>query len=78
MFAMCSSVKDESLIVKLIHCGQSGISNTVPDLQLKLSRKNFRTLGYVTFEEELLNANQIQTVSSGFHLSDWYLNTVFF
>lgn len=61
VFAICSSSKDDSLVVKLIHSGTPPTTN-VPDLPLKLSRKHFRTLGYVAFEEELLNSNQIQTV----------------
>lgn len=63
VFAICSSIKDDSLVVKLIHAGTPP-TNNVPELTLKLSRKNFRTLGYGAFEEELLNPFQIQAVGT--------------
>lgn len=34
----------------------------MPDLVLQLARKSFKTFGYATFEEELLNQQQIQKV----------------
>lgn len=34
------------------------------DLPLKLTVKSFRVLGYASFEEELLNHNQISKVKS--------------
>lgn len=39
----------------------------IPDLQLQLARKSFRTFGYATFEEELLNQQQIQKIQSSFN-----------
>lgn len=39
----------------------------IPDLQLQLARKSFRTFGYASFEEELLNQQQIQKIQSSFN-----------
>lgn len=59
---MISTTKDDSLVVKQFHNSKS--SMTAFDLPLKLARKNFRTLGYAGFEDEVLNQNQIQKVSN--------------
>lgn len=56
--AICTA-KDDTLVVKQIYTTGA----TVSDLPLKLARKSFRTLGYATFEDEVLNQNQIQAVS---------------
>lgn len=40
----------------------AGAAYTSNELTLKLARKNFRTLGYAVFEEELLSPAQIQKV----------------
>lgn len=57
--AICTA-KDDTLVVKQIYTTGA----TVSDLPLKLARKSFRTLGYASFEDEVLNQNQIQAVSS--------------
>lgn len=54
-----STAKDDALVVKQIYTTGA----TVSDLPLKLARKSFRTLGYASFEDEVLNQNQIQAVS---------------
>lgn len=54
-----STAKDDALIVKQIYTTGA----TISDLQLKLARKSFRTLGYASFEDEVLNHDQIQAVS---------------
>lgn len=38
------------------------VGTAIPDLMLQLARKSFKTFGYATFEEELLNQQQIQKV----------------
>lgn len=43
----------------------------MPDLVLQLARKSFKTFGYATFEEELLNQQQIQKVC---HISQDFLS----
>lgn len=50
------------MVRQLYSTGQSQ-----PDLSLQLARKSFRTLGYASFEEEILNQNQIQKVQSTFN-----------
>lgn len=52
--------KDDSLIVQQLH--SNNVTTNTFDLNLKLARKNFRTLGYANFEDEVLNQNQIQKV----------------
>lgn len=42
-------------------------STNTYDLPLKLARKNFRTLGYALFEDEVLNPNQIQKIQSHYN-----------
>lgn len=37
------------------------------ELPLQLARNKFRTLGYATFEEEVLNQNQIQKIQSSYN-----------
>lgn len=39
----------------------------MPDLMLQLARKSFKTFGYATFEEELLNQQQIQKIQTSFN-----------
>lgn len=57
----------DSLVVRLVCSAPTkgpsmGFSNGTTELTLKLARKNFRTLGYAAFEEEVLSAKQIQEV----------------
>lgn len=53
-----SSTSDDTLTVKQIY----STSCFTFDLNLKLTKKGFRTLGYASFEEELLTENQVQEV----------------
>lgn len=43
------------------------VGGSLPDLMLQLARKSFKTFGYATFEEELLNQQQIQKIQSSFN-----------
>lgn len=43
------------------------VGTAVPDLMLQLARKSFKTFGYATFEEELLNQQQIQKIQTSFN-----------
>lgn len=55
--AICS-LKDDNLVVRQLYT----IGAPIADLILQLARKSFKTFGYATFEEELLNQQQIQKV----------------
>lgn len=51
------------------------VGSSVPDLMLQLARKSFKTFGYATFEEELLNQQQIQKIQSSFNPFEMKLPT---
>lgn len=53
----------DNLVVRQLYT----VAVPIPDLQLQLARKSFRTFGYATFEEELLNQQQIQKIQSSFN-----------
>lgn len=53
----------DNLVVRQLYT----VGLPIPDLQLQLARKSFRTFGYATFEEELLNQQQIQKIQSSFN-----------
>lgn len=55
-----SSLSDDTLTVKQIY----STSRFTFDLNLKLTKKGFRTLGYANFEEELLTEVQIQEIQA--------------
>lgn len=55
--AICS-VRDDNLVVRQLYT----VGIPIPDLMLQLARKSFKTFSYATFEEELLNQQQIQRV----------------
>lgn len=48
----------DNLVVRQLYT----VGTPIPDLMLQLARKSFKTFGYATFEEELLNQQQIQRV----------------
>lgn len=48
----------DNLVVRQLYT----VGSAMPDLMLQLTRKSFKTFGYATFEEELLNQPQIQKV----------------
>lgn len=57
--AICS-LKDDNLVVRQLYT----IGAPIQDLMLQLARKSFKTFGYASFEEELLNQQQIQKVKT--------------
>lgn len=75
--ASLSTTPAETLAVRLVHVpatvpgvagkpmppnDMSAIGPYMSELPLKLARRNFRTLGYACFEEEMLSADQIKEV----------------
>lgn len=60
------------MVRRLNICPQNRVSDrdmiTPAELPLQLSRKRFRTLGYATFEEEVLNQNQILKIQSSYNV----------
>ncbi|TMW42166.1 hypothetical protein DOY81_012755 [Sarcophaga bullata] len=70
--AICTN-RDDSLVVRRLNiCHQNRSTerdNSLPvELPLQLSRKRFRTLGYATFEEEVLNQNQILKIQASYNI----------
>ncbi|XP_011290756.1 E3 ubiquitin-protein ligase highwire [Musca domestica] len=70
--AICTN-RDDSLVVRRLNIGHQNRTadrdNSLPvELPLQLSRKRFRTLGYATFEEEVLNQNQILKIQASYNI----------
>ncbi|XP_023291814.2 E3 ubiquitin-protein ligase highwire [Lucilia cuprina] len=70
--AICTN-RDDTLVVRRLNiCHQNRSTerdNSIPvELPLQLSRKRFRTLGYATFEEEVLNQNQILKIQASYNI----------
>lgn len=58
-----SAVKDDNFVIKEIIS-----SNDFSfDLTLNLAKRSFRTYGYTSFEEEILNNSQLQKIQSSFN-----------
>ncbi|KAL9885814.1 MYC binding protein highwire isoform 2-T2 [Glossina fuscipes fuscipes] len=70
--AICTNRDDTLMVRRLNICPQNRVSDrdmaTPAELPLQLSRKRFRTLGYATFEEEVLNQNQILKIQSSYNV----------
>lgn len=64
--AICTN-RNEALIIKQIFTTIQSPSTTCYELPLKLARQKFRTLGYATFEDEILNQAQIQKIQTSFN-----------
>ncbi|XP_063706462.1 E3 ubiquitin-protein ligase highwire-like [Culicoides brevitarsis] len=58
-----SSTSDDTLTVKQIY----STSCFTFDLNLRLTKKGFRTLGYANFEEELLTETQVQEIQASYN-----------
>lgn len=64
--AICTN-KNEALVIKQIFTTIQSPSTSCYELPLKLARQKFRTLGYATFEDEILNQAQIQKIQTSFN-----------